>query len=223
MVLPLIAIGAGAMAAGALGSYFSGALGKGKGPNKAAYGYDYNPDWTQANNGLAAQQDVQGQYGDLYGQAMAESRGETGPSVAQQQLAAGQSRAAADAAQAAASARGGPAASMLAARQAQEQANEGQLAVNRDAGILRAKERQDALGRALAATGGAASNAGAMRGGSIDQEKANMQGARWDQEGNISYDQAGMAQDENARKRNSQFWGKFMDVGGGAAVKGLAG
>ena len=201
----------------------SSALSPGRTPDRNSYNYTYTPNWAATLDDAAAQKKIQGQYGDLYSQAMLEAQGKAGPSVAEQQMAAGQSRAAADAASMAASARGGPAAMVAAQRQAMEQQQAGQQSVSRDAGVLRAQERQAALGRALAANQAAAANAGAMRGASIDQERANMQAARWQQEGGTAYDQNATAADQAYRKRNQEFWGRMLDNATGVAVKGASG
>lgn len=206
-----------------IGGIASGALSKGRRPDQSAYNYNHQNDWTQANGWDSRQGVVDDRYGNVYDQAMAEARGEAGPSVAEQQLRAGQSRAAADAAQAAASARGGPAMSALAQRQAQEQGNQGQLSVNRDAGILRAQERESALSRALAANGGAASNASNARGASIGQQQADMQAARYQQEGAMAYDQAMRQADEADRARKQKFWGQLTSAGTSMGTMGVSG
>jgi hypothetical protein len=173
MVVP-IAIGAGMAGAGIAGAVGSGALGKVGGvqqPYVDADGYTYGgdpryyeefrkrleqqekgalkrdayqADFSQAdadyaNAGLARAQ--QQQLVDQYGAVVA---GTAGPSLAEQQMRAGQTQAAAQAMQMAASTRGGTAAQLAAQRSAQQQATMGQAQVARDAAMLRAKEVQEA-------------------------------------------------------------------------------
>jgi hypothetical protein len=246
MIVPLI--GAGVAAAGLLGAGASGAMSKGRGltyqPNKANYDYTYKPtyDWSKADSDYARMGGAADSLTDAAARARAEAEKQrTGPSLAQQQMAEGQSRAAAEAAQIGASARGGPAAVAAAQRQAMAAQVEGQASLARSTGQLRAQEeatdrqmRQADYARELAALQASAGVAAQMRQGSQGQtfgeQDRNMQAARYGQEGamaydqaQLGYDQAAAAQDEAQRKRKGAFWGKLIDVGSGVATMGLGG
>ena len=102
-------------------------------------------DYSMANSDRARSMAERGHQLDAYNMSMAAARGE-GPSVAQQQMMAGQERAAQMGANVAAQARGGGGASLYAQQQAQQQAAMGAAAATRDAGILRAQEIAQARG-----------------------------------------------------------------------------
>ena len=226
-MLPLILAGAGMAGAGLLGSYLSGAMDSGRKPNQAAYNYNYKPtyDWAQANSDYAR---AGGSQSNLEATAQMErdrAAGKLGPSVAEQQMRAGQAAAAADAAQMAASARGGPGMMALAQRQGQQQMVAGELGTNRDAGVLRSQEEAAALQRAAQAEAAAGQMALGMRQGSQSQvfgeQDRNMQAARYQQEGQMAYDQAMRAQEEADRRRKQAMWGGLTKMGGDMASVGL--
>jgi hypothetical protein len=247
-MLPLLAIGAGLAAAGAIGSYASGSMSKGRGPqyqpDKNNYGYNYKPeyDWTQAQNDYQRMAGGQDKLVDAAARARAEAeRKRTGPSLAQLQMEEGQSRAALDARQMAANARGGPGAVAVAQRQAMAAQAEGQASLARSTGQLRAQEeatdrqlRQADYARELAALQASGDLAGRMRQGSMAMSEAEvaarMQAERYRQEGGMAYDNAmagydqrQMTADEVERRRKQAFWGRFIDSGAGMATMGAAG
>lgn len=228
-MLPLLAVG-GAMAAGGLiGAAASGGFSRGRMPNRSDYEYGYDPkfDFTQANNDYGRQ----GQSADALSQAgqlaRLEAEGKLGPSVAEIQQRQGQQRAMADAAQMAASSRGGPGMMALAQRQAQQQQAQMSVGANDQTAMLRAQERQAALGRAIAADQAAGGIAGQMRQGSQGQvfgvEDRNMQAARYEQEGAMAFDQQSRAVEEAAKQRRMAIFGSMMNFGGGMATKGAMG
>lgn len=226
-MLPLIVAGAGLAGAGILGSYLSGAAGASQKPNQGAYNYNYKPtfDWTQANSDYGRAGASQGGLAATAQLERDRAAGKLGPSVAEQQLRAGQAAAAADAAQAAASARGGPGMMALAQRQAQAQQVAGEQAANRDAGIVRSQEEAAALQRAASAEAAAGQLALGMRQGSQgqtfgEQDRA-MQAARYQQEGAIAYDRASMAAAEAEKRRKQAMWGSLTNAGTGMATMGL--
>lgn len=227
-MLPLIIAGAGLAGAGMIGSYASGAMSKGRQPDQDAYKYRYKPefDWSKADQGLAHQETAQGRFGSVYDQAMLEASGQAGPSIAQQQQALGQQRVADEAAQFAASARGGPAAVAAAQRQAQIAQANSQAQTAQATGILRAQERQAALGLGLEANRGAAGNAASMRGMSQAEEQArvgaDMQAERFRQEGAMAYDQAAVGADQAHRAKQRQFWGQLTSMGGSMGSMGAS-
>lgn len=228
-MLPL-AIAGGAMAAGGLiGALASGSLKKSRDPDKANYAYNYNPeyDWTQAQADYAQQQAAQGGLMGAADLARREALGQLGPSISEQQLRQGQARAAAEGYQMAASARGGAGAQMMALRQAQARTAEGQLAVNRDAGILRAQERQAAQARELQALAQAGGLASQMRQGSMGmtqaEVQAQMEAERYRQQGNMAYDQAMVNKSAADRQRSAQFWGGLMNAGASMGTAGMTG
>lgn len=248
MPLPLLAAGALLAGAGVVGGLASGAASSSKGPtrqpDRASYDYTYTPtyNWQAAEADYQRQQAAQGGLMDAAARARAEAeKARNGPSLAQIQMAEGQSRAAADAAQVAANARGGPAAVAIAQRQAQAQQVEGQASLARSTAQLRAQEeatdrqlRQADYARELAALQAAGGVAGQMRQGSQGQvfgeQDRNMQAARYDQEGGMAYDQAAQqfdqakaAADEANRQRKQKFWGSLVGTGAGIATMGLGG
>lgn len=245
-MIPLLAVGAGLAAAGAIGSYASGSMSKGRGltrpPDRSNYDYKYEPkyDWTQAQQDYAREGRSQDSLVDAAARARAEAeRVRTGPSLAQLQMAEGQSRAALDARQMAANARGGPGAAAAAQRQAMAAQAEGQASLARSTGQLRAQEevtdrqlRQADYARELAALQASGDMAARMRQGSMGMSEAEvaarMQAERYRQEGGMAFDKAAMdydqaqaAADEAARKRKQQFWGRFIDAGAGMATMGM--
>jgi hypothetical protein len=167
MVWPLIVAGGALAATGIGGAIKSGVFGTSTTPsaypvNPDAYYYD-NPlqdelqagmtrkgdaapelDWSQAQNDYQMGLQVRGQQQALADHYKAVMEGKAGQSLAQQQLRAGQARAAAEGAQIAASSRGGAGNLVLAQRAAQRQAALGGLAVSRDASMLRAQEQAQA-------------------------------------------------------------------------------
>lgn len=114
------------------------------------------------------------------------------PSLAEQQMRAGQAQAMQQAAQMAASARGGTAGLMMAQRAAQQQAALGTAGVARDTAMLRAKEIAEARGQ----YGGLTTS---MRGMSQEQARAFMQARenvdRMELDGSMAYqrDASGLA------------------------------
>lgn len=143
------------------------------------------------------------------------------PSLAEQQMRAGQAQAMQQAAQMAASARGGTAGLMMAQRAAQQQAALGTAGVARDTAMLRAKEIAEARGQ----YGGLTSS---MRGMSQEQARAFMQARenvdRMQLEGSMAYqrDASGLsrAQAEAETKaaqataeRRQQITGKVAEIG----------
>lgn len=195
-------------------------------------------DWTQAQAARAQQQALANQY-------EAQIQGKT-PSLAEQQLRAGQAANTAQASALAAGARGGGGNAILAQRQAQQQAALGGLAVNRDAGMQRVQEQQAAMANQSALLGqmrgadqgqvqlGAASQLHQTQ--LNDQRNAAYLGAEqhyYDQgqKGGIAYDQSrtGIAQStdqfnaglaEEAKKRQAGTIDKAF--GGLGGVFGLA-
>lgn len=176
-----------------------------------------------ANSGLARSQ--MQQMADQYGRVAA---GKAGPSLAEQQMRAGQQQAAQQAAQMAASTRGGTGAMLAAQRAAQTQSVLGQQDVAQQAGMLRAKEvqqardaqagllgamrqqdlssrgqgQQEALGYAGAQH---AATMGALQ-GSMGLQQANMQANQWEQQTN-----AQLA--ESAMQRKAKFSQGVLDTG----------
>lgn len=240
MVLPLIA--AGMIGAGLVGSYASGAMGKTSAPDpynpdKADFGYGYDPsfDWTQANSDYAQQQQARGQQQELASRLALMSAGQGGPSVAEQQMRAGQAQAMAEGQALAAASRGGPGAAILAQREAQKQQALTGLATNRDASALRAREQQVAteqLGGVLSGMrGGDLAARQGSQGQVFGEQDRRIQTARYDQEGNMAYQQAkqgayqwsqdkALALEEAAKERKRALWGGL--VGGGATLGGYA-
>lgn len=149
------------------------------------------------------------------------------PSLAEQQMQAGQAQAMQQAAQMAASARGGTAGLLMAQRAAQQQAALGTAGVARDTAMLRAKEISEARGQL-----GQLSTA--MRGMSQEQLRAYMQAQenidRMQLEGSMAYQRdasgLGRAQAEQETKaaretaeRRQQITGKGMEVIGSLIPK----
>lgn len=149
------------------------------------------------------------------------------PSLAEQQMQAGQAQAMQQAAQMAASARGGTAGLLMAQRSAQQQAALGTAGVARDTAMLRAKEIAEARGQL-----GQLSTA--MRGMSQEQLRAYMQAQenidKMQLEGSMAYqrDTSGLAKAQaeqetkaaqETAKRRSDLLGKGAEV----AAKALAG
>lgn len=228
MIPAMMAVGGGMAAAGLIGGALSGANKPGRKPDKANYTYDYKPefDWTQAQQDYAAQQGAQGGLMNAAEQARLQAEGKLGPSLAELQMRSGLQRAAADSQSVAANARGGAAAQAAAQRQAMAQGAATQSAIAQTGGMQRLQEQEAARGRELAALQGAGGLATQMRQGSMGMQEAevgaNMQAARFDQEGRMSYDQGMQAADEAARKRKAAFWGKLVDTGASIGTMGLA-
>lgn len=242
MVLPLLAVGGGLAAAGLIGSYMSGAMGKTSAPDPydpegSNFQYQYDPtfDWTRANQDYAQQQQARGQQEQLASRLALMSAGKGGPSVAEQQMRAGQAQAMAEGQALAAASRGGPGAAILAQREAQKQQALTGLATNRDASMLRAREQQVAteqLGGVL----------GAMRGGDLaarqgsqgqvfGEQDRRMQAARYDQEGGMAYEQAKqsayqwsqdkrLALEEASKERKRALWGGLVGAGANVGAYG---
>lgn len=226
MIPAMMAAGAGMAGIGLAGSYLSGGMSRGRGPERAAYDYNYDPqyNWGKSDEALGYQQQTQGQFGDLYRQSMLEAQGKAGPSQAEMQMRTGMQANALQATQQAANARGGPAATAAAQRQAQATAAATGANIAQAAGMQRAQERQAALGVAMNATQGGASNAASMRGMSQAEEQARiaaeMQAARYAQEGSMAYDQAATGADQAYRARQRQLWGSLMQSGGAMGSMG---
>ena len=224
-----------AMAFGPTGAFVSGAkgafgmLGRGTTPQQGNYTYNYTPkfDWAQAQKDYAAQQAAQQGLMGAADEAALQAAGKTGPSLAELQMRGAQNDVALQAAQQAASARGGPAAQAAAQRQAQATAATTGAAVAQAAGIQRLQEQEAARARRLAALQAAGGMAGQMRQGSQGQEEARigaeMQAARFDQEGRMGYDAAATAADQAYRKRKLDFYGKFIDQGAAVGTKAATG
>lgn len=210
-MVPLI-VGGALVAGGAIGSAVSGAMKTGRRPDQRNYSYNYDASkdpfykgQQRSYDGLMAASDV----------AMLEAQGKLGPSVAEQQMRAGQAQAAQQGMAMAASARGGAGAQEAAQRQAQDAAQLGALAVNRDAGIVRAQERQAAQGRALQGLSAAGDVATQGRG-------QTMQGEKWAMDARMGWDAADRENEENARRRKAAFWGGMMSLGGQVGTMGLS-
>jgi hypothetical protein len=129
----------------------------------------YQTDWGQANHDYANAGVARSQQ-----QALAENyqkvvNGQAGPSLAEQQMRAGQERAAQQQMVMAAGARGGTAAMLNAQRSAQAQGVLAQSAVNRDAGMMRTQEQQQARQEYAGLLGNMRSQDYAARAGSQQQ------------------------------------------------------
>lgn len=241
-MLPLIG---GAMGlAGIAGAYGSGAMAPGQrvsvaGPEAGAYQYGGSEAAAQAwrdelakrqqgwqpqlASDIAAQQRALGRFED-----MAAGKG---PSLAREQLAAGQAEAQRRQAAMAAGASGGAAGRALAERNAQRVGADAALEANQAAAALRAQEQ-------IGAMNAAANLATGMRGASQQGEQASMgdrlgmEGAQM--QGQMQRDQNRMRNDQwtaeqNARieeankQKKAALWGGLASAGAGLMGMGLSG
>lgn len=221
--------GAGLLFGSDAAGSFGDTLKRGRGPDAAAYGYNYTPefDWARANADYQAQNQARTDMQRAAEQARLQAEGKLGPSLAQLQLQDGMQRAAQEQAQSAASARGGPAAQAAARRQAMAAQAGSQGALAAAAGQQRVAEQNAAYQRELAALQGAGQVAGQQRQGSLAMSQAevdaNMQAERYRQEGRMGYDAAATGADKAYRDRMERFYGKFIDQASAGGTKAVTG